>query len=140
MAQHRFSNVYIYQCLTIVLHYETWPIYGQAYISLVWYFDEKKGLCRVMAWMPFQKIFSLFSNRTIIIQRQNVQKKFFNFICTSIELNVVSFLIKISAVYISWNNIKSYIVYWQWEQYMQDTRAQEPKSSRTTLQNLHTSS
>ena len=24
---------------------ENWPVYGQAYVSMVWYFGEKKGLC-----------------------------------------------------------------------------------------------
>ena len=30
--------------------------YGQAYISMVCYFGEKKGLCIGMAWLPFQKV------------------------------------------------------------------------------------
>ena len=74
MAEHRFSQVYNYQCLTSVLYLSRWilifplipfpliyfpPLYGavlkrsHGVIILV----KNKPLCRGMAWLPFQKLY-----------------------------------------------------------------------------------
>ena len=39
-------------CLLIKRKIENWHIYGLALHSLLWFFET---LCRVMAWLPFQK-------------------------------------------------------------------------------------